>query len=438
MDAIDFNRKSAMIEHFFEATAIQMGEVTQFVQRKRKLTGDVMAKMLILGCLENPAATLKDLAYVCFEMGVAVSPQAIDQRMDARCTAFMHGLLKTSLSYFCESTGVPSVALSQFSMVQLLDSTQIALPPRLAGDFAGSGGSASPAALKLQVSFDYQAGQVKAIEFGAGNVPDQACRLPSQLASRGSLLLFDQGYQSLDALAEIHQQGAYFITPFNRQVSIYLDQDDTHKHDLLALCQQATDDRFERDVCIGPQRLPVRLVFQRCSPEELTQRLALAQQRQQRKGRTYQPAYLLLLEWTILVSNVPPNLLSSDQLLVTYRLRWQIELIFKLWKSQAHLDHLHNWRRERLLCQTMATLCGLLIFNWLAAPLRFLDDLELSLPKAFSVFRCFLRRHADAFYYHWQLLPALLSQLNDAWTHFAFKDRRIKQPSTFNQLQLSA
>jgi hypothetical protein len=47
------------------------------------------------------------------------------------------------------------------------------------------------------------------------------------------------------------------------------------------------------------------------------------------------------------------------------RARWQIELLFKLWKDQCHVD---EWRSEkpwRILCEVYAKLIGMIIQNWL-------------------------------------------------------------------------
>ena len=47
--------------------------------------------------------------------------------------------------------------------------------------------------------------------------------------------------------------------------------------------------------------------------------------------------------WTIVVTNVPRELLNVEEAMLLARLRWQIELLFKLWKSHGGID---EWSRQ--------------------------------------------------------------------------------------------
>jgi hypothetical protein len=38
------------------------------------------------------------------------------------------------------------------------------------------------------------------------------------------------------------------------------------------------------------------------------------------------------------ITNVPPRLLSFEQVLVVLPLRWQIERLFRLWKEHGQID----------------------------------------------------------------------------------------------------
>ena len=86
--------------------------------------------------------------------------------------------------------------------------------------------------------------------------------------------------------------------------------------------------------------------------------------------------------------------LTLDEALALYRVRWQIELLFKLWKQQGKVD---EWRSEnswRIICEIYAKLVGLLLQHWLCLG-EFWANSRRSLVKAGRV----IRRHALAIAY---------------------------------------
>ena len=151
----------------------------------------------------------------------------------------------------------------------------------------------------------------------------------------------------------------------------------------------------------------------------------------QRRTKTYSQAYLTLLEWTILITQVPASQLSFEQVMALYPIRWQIELVFKLWKSHARLASVGAWRPQRVLCHLYARLVALVLFHWLVAPWRFGAWGELSLTKAFQVLRRYPFRLAQAIVKGWQGMAAVLEKMTSDFLRFACKDKRQKSPSSF-------
>jgi hypothetical protein len=73
---------------------------------------------------------------------------------------------------------------------------------------------------------------------------------------------------------------------------------------------------------------------------------------------------LRLADWTIVLTNVPQDLLSVQEVLVLVRCRWQIELRWKLWKEHGKLDTWRSYKPERVLTEIYAKLLGLVITHW--------------------------------------------------------------------------
>jgi hypothetical protein len=139
---------------------------------------------------------------------------------------------------------------------------------------------------------------------------------------------------------------------------------------------------------VGAQEhLPCRVLFVRLPEEVVNRRRQKANEKARRKGRTLSPRYLKLLAWNIYITNVPVEMLTIRQAVVLYSLRWQVELIFKLWKSQCKLDRVAGLRRERVLCELYAKMIGVVMTHFFMAPLRLTKECELSLVKARQTFQ---------------------------------------------------
>ena len=82
------------------------------------------------------------------------------------------------------------------------------------------------------------------------------------------------------------------------------------------------------------------------------------------KRKKVSAARLRLADWTILLTNVPQELLSVPEALVLVRWSFQIELFWKLCKEHGKLDTWRSYKPERILTEIYAKLLGLLITYW--------------------------------------------------------------------------
>src|SRR5271157_6282984 len=71
-----------------------------------------------------------------------------------------------------------------------------------------------------------------------------------------------------------------------------------------------------------------------------------------------------MCQWLVLITNLPADQFTIEEICVLYRVRWQIELLFKRWKSLAGLGHSRGRRAYRVLCETYAKLLGCLVQHW--------------------------------------------------------------------------
>ncbi|MEX1158256.1 MAG: transposase, partial [Thermomicrobiales bacterium] len=84
-----------------------------------------------------------------------------------------------------------------------------------------------------------------------------------------------------------------------------------------------------------------------------------------KKRQTLRAERLALAGWTVLVTNLPRERLTLAEAPALLRVRWQIELLFKLWKQDGQLASWRSAKPWRILCEVYAKLIGLLIQHWL-------------------------------------------------------------------------
>jgi hypothetical protein len=120
--------------------------------------------------------------------------------------------------------------------------------------------------------------------------------------------------------------------------------------------------QWEGSVWVGKGGcLKARLLIQRVPQEVADGRRRRIRKTARDKGVTPSAAALALAEWTILLTNIPPELLTLSEALVLAKVRWQIELSFKLWKSHGQLDSWRSDKPERILCEVYVRMASRII-----------------------------------------------------------------------------
>ena len=143
----------------------------------------------------------------------------------------------------------------------------------------------------------------------------------------------------------------------------------------------------ELGVLVGKQaRVPARLILQRVPEEVAQQRRQRLREEARDRGREPSEEALYLAGWIMVVTNVPRRVLSLEETLVVLTVRWQIELLFRLWKEGGQIDEWRSSKRWRIMCEVYAKLAAMVIQQWLIE-LGCWQDPQRSLVKAAQVVR---------------------------------------------------
>jgi len=143
-------------------------------------------------------------------------------------------------------------------------------------------------------------------------------------------------------------------------------------------------------------------------------------------------AALALADWNVLITNVPAALLSLEEAMVVMRLRWQIELLFKLWKSHGHLDEWRTANPARILCEVYAKLLALVLQQWMIVASGW-GDPERRLFKAAQVVRSSAAELASAYGHEGQFVTVLLTMAR-VLKRTARMNKRRTTPTTAQRL----
>jgi hypothetical protein len=361
---------------------------TAVIQRRREFTPISLAKTFVLGYLWKPQATMDELAMMAVQCGANVSPQAVDQRRTEKLANFLKRLFLDSLKIVIASHRPLAPLLSRFPSVTIMDSSTISLPDSLKKEFPGCGGGygQGQAAMKLQTELDLCHGTLSHVEVEVGKVPDAAtCRQNANRGS-GSLKITDLGYFNIPVFAAMVAAGEYFLSRLQFGTGVLL----PHHGPLRLLEWLATQTEYVIDCSIQlglKDRLPCRLIAWRVPPEVANRRRQkLRADMNSRKGKAPSAERLAWCDWSILVTNVPLDLLSPIEAIVLYRSRWQIELLFKRWKSQGLVDELIGSNDVRKMVGVWSRLLACVVQHWLLVGLVW-GDARISLTKAGKLIR---------------------------------------------------
>lgn len=432
MSSPEYKRKQAQIQMMLEEIVEEVESRRQVIKRRRQVGIVELVLTLVLGWLEFPRGSLNQLRQVAERFGVTISCPGLTYRLTEEMSGLLSEVLAVSLSRLPGGDGLSLPHLPPLTGLYIIDSTQIGLPAEMNRLFAGNQDNAM---MKLQVSLNYLTGQVSGLEMVDGKSPDQRCRLPVEQAQAGSLSIFDLGYFKQEHLHAIDEHGAYFLTRLQSQTALY-DPQTGQRIKLRAWVGQQPTAGGERVCWLGARtQLPVRIVARPVDPAIAEQRRRHIRQKAKKQGKTCSADALFLQDYDLLVTNLPPEW-TTPTLFTLYALRWQIELLFKSWKSQLHMADIGNWRPQRVLCQLYAQLIGVLLLQLLTADCRWLKGRELSFPRAIQVIQRFLPDICHCWNQHWRGWKALWTRLTDAFSRFALMESRKKTPSTRSQLIL--
>jgi len=366
---------------------------TGFFRRHSKLSPLVFLDSLFYDSTEKTTPSLNQLAIsVKKKYKTIISKQGIAKRYTAGAVKYVQSLIGEALAHqICQT--VDAGWLKLFKRVLIKDSTKFDVSENLTQQLPGSGGNASKAGVRIQYEFDIKSGEVTDLTIAPANRQDTTDALATIGSVRaGDLAIRDLGYSVLSCFTAIQKAEAYFLSRLNAKLMVYEMRDNRLVEiDFGELHRSMKDcgiQRLDKQVFIGKnEKFPVRLIVEIMPDEVIRKRLQRISARNKKEGHQTSDGYKDRSNFNLFITNIEGSDMAPEVVATIYKVRWQVELVFKAWKSVFGIDHVNPMKYERLICLLNARLL-LILINWsMFAQKR--AQLYIRTGKLLSVSKCF-------------------------------------------------
>src|SRR5256884_5790326 len=310
---------------FSEPLLSACGTEVKVCRRQRIITPFRLGLALTATCASQPVETLADfhrgfnalwgttITYKAFYNQVAKSRFADFART---MTSRLIGDMTLKVLGF-----VKGRAFAAFRHIILQDGSSFAIHDGLREVFPGRFKAVKPAAVELHTTMDLLCDAPTTVVLTPDTTNEQAF-LPEPASLRASLLLADRGYLDLHYMRRVQDEGGFFLirakAGMNPQVVEAFREDGKRLRSLRNKPFQTIHAKL-------PKRQRAELVVRwQVDGHSLCLRLIVSWNRHH---KTF--CYLL--------TNLPAPRYTLETICRAYKWRWQVELLFKEWKSYANL-----------------------------------------------------------------------------------------------------
>ena len=302
------------------------GRETGAFRRAREIECAVDCLRLVLGyCLG--ALGLRLTAARAEALGIAsISNVALLKRV-RKALPWLECLVSRQLAL--GSQDVRNIAAAHGRLVRLVDGTTVAKK--------GLKEQAEGGLWRVQATFDLPTERFSAFDLTDESVGEQFDR---SAVVPGEIRIGDRYYLQPERVANVLAAKGDIIIRARWNAVRWLDADGG-KADLIEILKAARGrgiiDQPIWIACAKALPLALRLVAIRRPKEARDQAIAKARKKAQKNGSTIMPQTLIAAEWMILVTSLPKDTFTLQDISALYRLRWRIEIAFKHLKSGTGL-----------------------------------------------------------------------------------------------------
>lgn len=296
----------------------------------------------------------------------SLSKVALHKRFNPYSADFLKLVLAEQMSSRLR-LNYPQDRWQPFSRVLVADSCKFSLPKEYMEAYPGYGSFGKQSGMmNIQFSFDLKNGDWENLELTKATENDQShSKKTLKNICKDDLHIRDLGFVTQEYLKTIVDREAFFLNRLNprwkpiecntgKPVDWQRRYQDRHQ-----------DGCFETTVTIGAGKKAFccRLIATIVPEKVYNERIRKAQKQAKSHGLSLSDEYKERCRFSIFITNVDQSILKTTEVIQLYRLRWQIELMFKNWKSLLDIHRVKVVNKDRLECQLLAKLIWILL-NW--------------------------------------------------------------------------
>ena len=316
---------------------------SEFVKRKaKKITPENFILSFLCVFIKSNFSFRQWACQLSFIINEQVSFQIISKRCSTKCLKFVEMTLEKAISEQLKALVPKNKFKNQFGRILLEDSTCFYLSRSMLKAFSGAGNANSNVAM-CKSHFCYDLLTMSALSFKMTQINENDASHSYHILDHlkpDDLVLRDMGYLSIKVLHEISQKDAYYISRLKDNYKYYLPNTDT-EFDLgkeLKRLNNIGQKTFKKELTIGKQKHLSAIIIAVKLTEEQVQKRKKRYQKKQGINKVMSETKKQLLGWSVFVTNIEEEKIDIEQMFALYSLRWQIELMFKTWKSRFGIN----------------------------------------------------------------------------------------------------
>lgn len=359
----------SIVKQFFKKSRIeQIARLSEFVQRKSKLKAFDFMLSLMFARFDSENNSLLEMSNQMEQhFDYSIKKQSIDERFNERTVEFFKQLIEEALSKKI-ALDIPKKYMEKFETIRIQDSTSFQLPALLKEYYGGCGGNTTGAMTRIQFEYDLKRHSPCVLDVCSG-VKQDVTHAKENIGNinENDLIIRDLGYSCIDVFKKIHDKDAFYISKLRTSQLVYIKNKEgkfiaVSFKDVYNKLVTNNLNFLEKDVYLTKnEAYKIRLVVEQIPEDIYNQRIRKASIEAKKDKRQLTEEYKLRARMNIYITNTDSNMIEAKVVRQVYCIRWQIELMFKAWKTNLGIDNVKKMKKERFECQLYAKLLFIII-----------------------------------------------------------------------------